>query len=346
MKNNIILKSIVTLWVLAINLTLQAQTADDYFSKALDLEEQLQFDKALHFYTLAIELEPNNPVFLYNRGSVFMNLDSLGNALVDLNRALNLDTSLADAYYNRSLIHHHMNQNVMALEDMKHYVSMQPHDTMGLLSLAEFYFLEGDYTQCLKYNTRATEEGLQRKHIALKNQGVCYRMLNNPSMAEYLFSLAINAYPAYDWAYLERAKARIEMEEYSDALSDLYSFLMAQPQNKVGLELRSLALFNLKNYHLALQDYETLIEIEPHNPNWKLEKAHCFVKLSRDLEAELIYTSLLNEYTEASELGFIYLMRGISLFNQNKKTEACEDWFNARELKNEEAVVLLNRHCN
>jgi tetratricopeptide (TPR) repeat protein len=316
---------------------------NDYLSTAMDFEEVGNFRKALLYYDSAINEDPENAVIYYNRGACFMQINENGSALVDFNKAISLDAELGDAYFNRAIIHHQMNNLVMAVFDMEQYVALQPFDTMGFMALAELTFKAGDFVRAIDANQKAVENGLERKYIALKNQGVCYRILGSPSMSEYLITLALLEKPDYALGFLERAKSKVESEDYMGALTDIYTYLTDHPNDIEGLSIRALCNFNVKNFMIALDDYEKLIMLDPHNFDWVIEKGNSLLKMKRDADAEDAYNMAL---TKSNRTGFILTMRGIARFNQKKLEEACQDWNQAVMLGDKGAEALREKHCH
>lgn len=319
-----------------------SQSEDYYIDKGLDFEESGSYAIAISYYDSAIMLNDMNAIAYYNRGVCNSALKLYGSALVDYNKALSIDSTLADAYYNRALTYEALNNPVMALADMEIFTKMQSDDTLGYLAYSEMLFKQGEYSRAIAANQRAINAGLTRKAIALKNQGVCYYKLGTNSMAEYLFTQAIIESPTFEEVLLDRARVRVAMELYQDAFDDIYTYMLKHPTDFDALTIRSVCNFNLKKYDDALKDYELLIEVQPNNGDWYFEKGNCLVKLKRDAEAEIAYTTALQT---SKNLGWILVMRGVVRYNQQKKEEACSDWQQARLLGEEEGILLYSRYC-
>ena len=58
-----------------------------------------QYDKAINFYTMAIEKDATDPTFFSNRAQCHLKLENFGSALQDSNSAIKLDPNFTKAYY-------------------------------------------------------------------------------------------------------------------------------------------------------------------------------------------------------------------------------------------------------
>lgn len=93
------------------------------------------------------------------------------------------------------------------------------------------------------------------------------RMANSGSfnVAVVEFSAALEFNPDLSEAYRGRGEARLELQDYHGALSDLYQALMDDPDDVEALLLRSRAFQNIEDYDNAQKDLKRLIELSPEN---------------------------------------------------------------------------------
>ena len=66
----------------------------------------------------AIELVPDNHYLLYNLGNVYVLVRNYPMAIDCYTRAIILDPSLAEAYFNRGLCHYHQGDAANAISDL------------------------------------------------------------------------------------------------------------------------------------------------------------------------------------------------------------------------------------
>lgn len=93
------------------------------FNSILFLYTDQEYDKAIEFYTKAIELNPNNAVYYANRSLAYMRVESFGFALADGMSAVKSDPTYLKAYYRRAAAHMSLGKFKGALVDLE-YVSV------------------------------------------------------------------------------------------------------------------------------------------------------------------------------------------------------------------------------
>lgn len=83
----------------------------------------MNYDKAIEFYTAAIEKHPSNAVYFSNRSIANLRLENFGYALTDASKAIALDRTYTKAFYRRAAAHMSLGKHKLALKDFE-YVSI------------------------------------------------------------------------------------------------------------------------------------------------------------------------------------------------------------------------------
>ena len=99
--------------------TLPSLSASDYFDRALKKQNQGDNQGAIVDYNKAIEINPNYSLAYYGRGLAKYDLGDKQGAIVDYNKAIELNPNLADAYYNRGNSYQQLGENQRALADFR-----------------------------------------------------------------------------------------------------------------------------------------------------------------------------------------------------------------------------------
>jgi len=95
-----------------------------------------------------IELDPNDEMAYYNRGSLYSNMGLLDKALADLNRTVELSPEYASAYNNRGLVHQKMEHYEEAIVDFTKAIELEE-SPVAYFNRANTYFEEGNYGNAL-----------------------------------------------------------------------------------------------------------------------------------------------------------------------------------------------------
>ncbi|MDD7096538.1 MAG: tetratricopeptide repeat protein [Prevotella sp.] len=88
------------------------------FNASLGTDIQLQSANVISDLSKAIELVPDNHYLLYNLGNVYVLVRNYPMAIDCYTRAIILDPSLAEAYFNRGLCHYHQGDAANAISDL------------------------------------------------------------------------------------------------------------------------------------------------------------------------------------------------------------------------------------
>ena len=62
-------------------------------------------------YSKAIEIDPKNSIFYYNRGFAYYNLGQWENAIADYSKAIEIDPNNAKAYSDREIAYRKLQNN-------------------------------------------------------------------------------------------------------------------------------------------------------------------------------------------------------------------------------------------
>ena len=147
-----------------------------------------RLQEALADYTRAIELKPNYALALSGRGQVLMECGEFGQALKDLDAALeSLDGVEADANWKtqleafirngRAATFAGLGEFARALEEFEKSISLWPENAWVYFNRAEAYRHQGDQTNAIE-NYRLALKKRQPKLTSLK-RGHAKRMLNS-----------------------------------------------------------------------------------------------------------------------------------------------------------------------
>ena len=148
-----------------------SQTAKDYTQRGRELYEKREFMEALLNLNKALELDPNYSAAYLLRGNIKDNFDDRHGAMKDYNLAIEKNPKFADAYFARG------------------NVKMKLQDYYGAIS---------DFTSCISFNENNIE------------------------------------------AYFNRGKAKQFLQAYEDAINDCSKILQINPKNMDAYYMRGI----------------------------------------------------------------------------------------------------------
>ena len=159
----------------------QYQDAKDVYDKIIDLNPNFpaalanrgviyihmeRYDEAIVDYAHALELRPDDPGILYNRGTAYVRLGRYDEALADYNRSLELRPNHPGTLNNRGNTHTKLERYGEALADFNHALELSPDNPDTLFNLVCLFSLEGKTDDALAYLERAIEKDKEYYKIA------------------------------------------------------------------------------------------------------------------------------------------------------------------------------------
>jgi serine/threonine-protein phosphatase 5 len=113
------------------------EEATELKNKGNDAFKKQDWPAAVEYYTKAIAKYDREPSFFTNRAQANIKLESYGLAVIDADKAIELDPNNVKAYYRRASANTAMLHHREALRDWKLVVKKAPNDAMAKLRMAE-----------------------------------------------------------------------------------------------------------------------------------------------------------------------------------------------------------------
>jgi len=105
-------------WV-SIELILAARPQHFIFNQqGWEQTEKGNYEEAIRYFTKAIDLNPMDAEFYYNRGTAYLNKDQYDQAISDYKKALEINPMDAKAYYKRGLAYYYKKKYHKSWEDV------------------------------------------------------------------------------------------------------------------------------------------------------------------------------------------------------------------------------------
>ncbi|XP_031569552.1 uncharacterized protein LOC116304042 [Actinia tenebrosa] len=294
--------------------------------KLSSLIEQTEKNEMLAFY-------------LCRRGAIYRKIGQLKKAWDDLNRAIELENMLLDAYWHRHLLHLIQNNRKAALDDLTFIIKYNSNQARAYRSRAELYRQDGDatmaivnYSQAIKLNPNDVETYYQRADM--------FKMRGDVLLALEDYKIAAQLLPSRTEAMFEIGKFHFNNENWSGAVNDFKEILQQDPQDSVAYTYRGRVYAQMGQFNNAIRDFSAAIHYDPNNALALYHRGCILRKVHPRRALQDLSVSLLLDSSENNVNAFLH--RGILYTDMKRWEDAIPDFEAALELNPE----LPSAHVN
>ncbi len=229
--------------------------AADYCHRAAIYLNMGEYDKAIHEYDKALELDPACVQAYHDRGLAHVQRQQYMEAIADFSRVIELNPQhatpqLAGTYYNRGLVYARQNASDQALADYDQALALDPDNALIYNSRGNVHYNTKDYARAI---------------------------------ADY--DQAIQHDPEYADAYLNRGLTYMAQEEYQHAIADYNQVIALNPDSAIAYNYRGQAYARLQQYARALEDYTQAIMLDPNYAVAYNNRGLCYARMSNHTQA-------------------------------------------------------------
>jgi tetratricopeptide (TPR) repeat protein/ADP-heptose:LPS heptosyltransferase len=230
---------------------------------------------ALNLLGRAIELDPGNAAFHFNRGTVLQALHKPDEALSSYDRALEIKSDYAESHCNRGLVLAQLKRWDAALASYDRAVAIKP-------EFAQAHFNRGivlekleRWEQALSSYERAVslEPGFAEGYC---NRGLVLAQLDRWDAALASYDAAIAIKPIFAEAHFNRGLVLSKLEQPGPALASFDRAIELKADFAEAYYNRGLVLAQLKQVAASLSSYDRALELKPgyaqahQNRSWML----------------------------------------------------------------------------
>ncbi|MXV85724.1 tetratricopeptide repeat protein [Candidatus Poribacteria bacterium] len=220
-----------------------------------------QINKAIEFYSQALELNPRHVGAYNNRGAAFHMQGEHDKAIKDFTKAIDLEPNFSLAYNNRGAAYDGKNENERAIKEYNKAIELYPNSAIAYLNLGEVYGSKGDYRRALKECSKAIK--LMPDYAeAYTTRGGVYNMIGECDKAVVDLNKAIRLKPNYPVAYVNRGATYSRKGNYKRAIKNCNKAIkLYSVRNEVYTmedevyTIRGEAYAALGEYDKAIADY-------------------------------------------------------------------------------------------
>ncbi|MBF0503470.1 MAG: tetratricopeptide repeat protein [Candidatus Omnitrophica bacterium] len=227
--------------------------ARPYNNRGNAYEKQGNLTQAMLDYNKAIEINPKYAEAYYNRGKIYNQQGKVIQALSDYSKAIEQNPDYAEAYDNRGTIYGRHGDVYRAIADFTKAIEINPRDAQAYFNRGLVFYYQKIFHQSILDYTKAIELDPENAQ-AYSNRGNVYDDEGNLSqgITDYTKAIAVN--PHYSEAYDNRGIDYCKQGNFVQAISDFTKAIEIDPKFSEGYNNRGFAYFKVKKYDKAWAD--------------------------------------------------------------------------------------------
>jgi tetratricopeptide (TPR) repeat protein len=249
----------LTFWSKAVELSPQSSRAHNNLGRAYAISKQVE--KSMDSFNRAIELDKGNYDAYYNRGILRNNTGNIDEAVIDINKSLDLFPD-AGAYYSLGIILERMGKVTEAEEAYRDSIKENEYYVPAYDNLGSLYFAQGNFEQAKKVFEKGILIDPEYPSI-WHNYGVLFFQQNQLDKAAEAFERALELDNYYQKAYNNLGLVLFYQGDYEKAEKMLTKALVISPNNPITYSNMGAVYNQTKQYQKAIAAYKTLLSLEP-----------------------------------------------------------------------------------
>jgi tetratricopeptide (TPR) repeat protein len=231
------------------------------------------------------------------RAEALRKVGCYGDALLDSNRAIDMDSLNTWAIASRGRSYRQMGQCDNALTDFDRVIELNPSDAGAFLSRGQVYRQTGRFREAIPEFEHAMELDADLRHEAQKEMGLTFKAMGEHKEAIEALRKALKAQSACSECWIALA----ELCRLVYPPDEIAYHLKQDPASETGdvptLKCRAVALRHARCYHDALLDLNCAIDVDSHNAGAVAERAETLRLVGN-------YEEAIADFENALELGY------------------------------------------
>lgn len=279
----------------------------------------------------SIAVDENRADLYLKRAMLYVEREQIGQAMMDVNKSIQLDPKNVDALLLLSDIYYLLGDEVNITAALNRAMEVDPFDTRPMVKLAELNLLQQNYNLAFGYIDNALKVSTYNPK-AYFVRGMTYIAKQDTVTAMKNFMIAREQDPTFYDA--QREICAIYWVQHNPLTESFMRSMLANFPDKPMVRY-DLALFLQDNDkpEEALLHYDTLLMLEPDNSRWLFNKGYVYFVYLGDNEQALNYFNQSlqsdSEYVDA-------------LYNKGRVLEQMGDYFQAKTIYQQ----VLNQYPN
>lgn len=222
-----------------------------------------QYRKILVKKTKNIENNPKSAEAFYERGLINHDLEEYDKAIADFGIAITLKPKYGEAYLQRGAVYVSKWKLKKSLKDLNRASELMPLSSKVYCYIGFAYTFMSDFSKAIENYNKAIQINPDSE-IAYLNRGIAFWRNGNIESALKDFTYEIKRNPVDSSSYANRCGLYVEIKEYDKAIKDCTKVLKNNLDPSTAYSNRALAYKRKGEYKKAIADYNSSIK---NNPN-------------------------------------------------------------------------------
>ncbi len=124
--------------------------SDDYVNIGLAHSKLKMQEKAIEFYDLSLQLNPDNKISLNNKGYSLMSLDRFEESIPLFDKAIEIDSAFDNPHNNRGYAKYKMGKETEGLHDIRHALQLNEKNAYAHRNLGIVHLDKGEHAEALR----------------------------------------------------------------------------------------------------------------------------------------------------------------------------------------------------
>jgi tetratricopeptide (TPR) repeat protein len=275
-----------------------------------------------------IKENPGRADLYFERAKVFAGRNVLQQAFEDAQKAISLDSTKAEYYFLLADISFKGLQITKAVGAFEKVIALEPRNTDAMLKLSELYLYIKLYPKSIFYANEAlrVDKNISKAYFL---KGFSYKEAGDTGRSVSSFQTAVDLQPDNYDAYIQLGniyaakKNPVALQYYENALR-------IRPSSTEALYNRGLFFQNSGNTEKAVEDYNTIIKLDPTYGDAYYNLGYINVTVNKD------YKEAVKNFTDAIRVTESYAEafynRGVAFEMLGDKASAEKDYRKALEI--------------
>lgn len=230
----------------------------------LTMADRLSPAQTVEMYSKAIDLDPTLAVAYYNRSNAYIDLKLPDKALEGYKKAMSLGFKKGMAYLGLANAQHSLGQDDAALENFGKALALDPTQQFAYNNRGAIYTKRGEYDKAIADFNAALK--LATFAMAYMNRGDAYAGKKDYQKALADYSTAEELVPGMPDLHTRRGRLYAKMEAYDKALEEYKTARRIDPRNLPALDLMGGAYYQAGNLEKAEEVYRRYMVEAPKDP--------------------------------------------------------------------------------